>query len=449
MQHEQFARSVAEAAVGFQRDLRTGIQTISHTVSLAAVLKGDGNPTWPNFFPPRFEEFAMDFQKATHAEFVGVTNLIREDQREAYLNCSASAYQEAVAEAHMIRYGNLDLLNTNATLYTPYFTQLSSEGKFTPEETRDFYVVRNMQSPPHRTYGGAINWNLLSHNPGDIPVNSTLDARNETVMGRFQNFFALPEDEHKGLHAATNEDNPHSFAFHPVYKVPGDINSEVVSILIAATAFDFSMMNLLPDNVKGMFTVVENKCGPAPGLESQESISYRIDGNEAYFVGKGDLHDPQCDDLMVSVDLSMFENNPNVGNLPASCLCSMRIYPTTDFENDYKSATPLIFAVVVAITFVLVALVFLGYDIMVLKRNEKLISDAAKSNAIVTSFVPDHLRDRLMQQQQEEKERRKNGSLKTFLNDGNDKLNNGNNGMTSAPLADLFLETTVIFGACH
>jgi class 3 adenylate cyclase len=81
---------------------------------------------------------------------------------------------------------------------------------------------------------------------------------------------------------------------------------------------------------------------------------------------------------------------------------------------------------------------------MVLKRNERLISNAAKSNAIVTSLVPDHLRDRLIQQQQEEKLHRDGkgpGSLKTFLNDKTGKVNE----TTSPPLADLFLDTTVLF----
>ena len=81
---------------------------------------------------------------------------------------------------------------------------------------------------------------------------------------------------------------------------------------------------------------------------------------------------------------------------------------------------------------------------MVLKRNEKMIANAAKSNAIVTSVVPDHLRDRLLNSQQDSNS--KNGNLKTFLSSqhspGGGKLTNAK---PTAPLADLFLDATICF----
>ena len=72
-----------------------------------------------------------------------------------------------------------------------------------------------------------------------------------------------------------------------------------------------------------------------------------------------------------------------------------------------------------------------------------MIANAAKSNAIVSSFVPDHLRDRLIQETADQKvvnKDGKHGNLKSFLNDGKQgSLNPGK------PLADLFLETTICF----
>ena len=98
----------------------------------------------------------------------------------------------------------------------------------------------------------------------------------------------------------------------------------------------------------------------------------------------------------------------------------------------------------------MVALVFVIYDVMVLKRNEMQVSNAAETNAIVTSLLPDHLRERLISHQQQERQKKQqNGNLKSFLNDGANKdnvmdgMNDSNR--TSAPLADLFLETTIIF----
>ena len=112
------------------------------------------------------------------------------------------------------------------------------------------------------------------------------------------------------------------------------------------------------------------------------------------------------------------------------------------------------FAAIVAGTFAMIAFVYFIYDLMVTNRNEKMIASAAQASAIVTELVPSHLRDRLLQdkaveqqQQQGSKANAKNGgNLKSFLNDG--KHRGGGSETPDKPLADLFLDTTVMFGKC-
>ena len=93
----------------------------------------------------------------------------------------------------------------------------------------------------------------------------------------------------------------------------------------------------------------------------------------------------------------------------------------------------------VAFTFVLVAVVFLIYDLLVQHRNEKIVVTAARSNAIVSSMFPDAIRDRLLHQNDAQS---KQGHLKSYLMNGE---GDGTGSMSSKPLADLFLETTVLF----
>ena len=120
------------------------------------------------------------------------------------------------------------------------------------------------------------------------------------------------------------------------------------------------------------------------------------------------------------------------------------IYPSKAFEDDYKTDTPLIFAGIVAGTFVMVFFVYFIYDMMVHNRNEMMIVNAAQASAIVTEMVPSHLRDRLLKDkagEQVAKKRTKSGSnLKAFLNEASTSA-----GAPEKPLADLFLETTVVF----
>ena len=94
-----------------------------------------------------------------------------------------------------------------------------------------------------------------------------------------------------------------------------------------------------------------------------------------------------------------------------------------------------------AFTFILVAIVFYIYDILVQHRNEKIVVTAARSNAIVSSMFPDTIRDRLLQQNIASSKRR---HLTSYLLKGEDDDDEANC-LSSKPLADLFLETTILF----
>lgn len=76
-------------------------------------------------------------------------------------------------------------------------------------------------------------------------------------------------------------------------------------------------------------------------------------------------------------------------------------------------------------------LLFLVYDLSVQKLNRAVITNAARSNAIVSSIFPGNIRDRLIGSNRDTSLFTE-GALTTQAGDGK-------------PLADLFLESTVIF----
>jgi hypothetical protein len=72
---------------------------------------------------------------------------------------------------------------------------------------------------------------------------------------------------------------------------------------------------------------------------------------------------------------------------PQFCALRQSIYPTQAYRDSFAtSRTPKIFAVTVAVTFILVALVFAVYDYLVNERNKKVVENAARTNAIVTQL---------------------------------------------------------------
>ena len=78
------------------------------------------------------------------------------------------------------------------------------------------------------------------------------------------------------------------------------------------------------------------------------------------------------------------------------------------------------------------------------RRNEKIIKTAVRSTAIVTSMFPSNVRDRLYKDLDEnEKTHNQHGSLKMYLR-SSDGSNLEHTDAKTAPLADLFTDTTVL-----
>lgn len=130
-------------------------------------------------------------------------------------------------------------------------------------------------------------------------------------------------------------------------------------------------------------------------LSGDQTYTYRIDGKDAFFISNGDLHDEKYDKYLKTADLNV-NNNPNIHDLEGHCIYQMRISPTSEFEDAYRSKVPLIYACLTAITFSLLITFFYVYDFMVRMRNLKMIDTAARSSAIVTSMFPEGVRDKLL-----------------------------------------------------
>ncbi|CAB9504693.1 Receptor-type guanylate cyclase gcy [Seminavis robusta] len=437
----QFARTVADSAVNQQRDVLDGLCFLSNSISLSALQHQDsqGNLPWPFFLPPMFETTAEKYMAVSKAEHLGFNSIVSHENKDAFLDFAAVEVPNQIRESHLIKYGNTDKLN-NETKLASTIIQKTKDGWVPDVDGREWYHVRSAQAPPSRKLSAPFMWNINS-NPG---VNSSMtplvELRNETFYQPVKKFMGLTPEEHKGYHADNAVDNPHFFVYHPINKYPDDPHSEVVATLATTLSFDAAFRKLLPDNVKGMYCVIENSCG--------QTITYLIDGEEAYYKNMSDLHDPRFDDMAVYQYL-MLSDSPALQDHPAHCRYHMNIYPTKEFESDYKSNTPVIYAVVVATTFAIVALIFLVFDRMVGVRNEIMVSNAAKSNAIVSSVVPDHLRDRWMQSQEQDN----SASTSTFTSTSfstkanlSSFLNNSDVAVeVSSPLADLYLDTTVLF----
>ncbi|CAB9511106.1 Receptor-type guanylate cyclase gcy [Seminavis robusta] len=419
--YTQFARTLVDAALEQQQSLRDSMATLSNEITGHAQAN---NLTWPYVILPLFESYALNYFKHCAGEYVGVNNLVKHNESEAYINWTTAHYKDWIEQSHIIRYGNTDLLDTDPTRYNQFISKKSAEGEV-PDDVREYYSARTIQSPPMRGYGPLMNLNIASIGTNDQVIDGVIKLKYETLVTALKPFQALPPEEHQNFHTDSKADNPHSFMYHPVYKRVREPGSGVVATVTASVAWDASMRNLLPSNVRGILCVVENTC--------DQVFTYEINGKDAIYLGSGDMHNPKYDHLEVMVDLSM-HTHPNFTTTPGHCQYSMHVYPTETFEGDYTTAMPITFAVVVLASFITVALVFIIYDWFVKRRNKELSKTAARSDRLVSSLFPGDIKSKVLEQHDD-----------TDRSFSNPKKEQADHGVAHNMLAQVYPETTILF----
>jgi len=302
---------VGDAAIEQQATLREALRMFEHTIASNALAAGNGSSPWPYFIVPNYETLAKDFKRISNAEFVSVNNFLVDEQRDSYVDFITPRVEDFVQEAHMQGYGHLDFLDMNMSKYNSYIAH-KVNGSFVPDIDRPYYFARTMQSPPARAYGPTINNNLIGDQVISDGFHAVMKLHDESVYTAIKPFANLPDDEHAKMHSSPDgASNPHSFTFSPIHKHPGDTTSEIVAMFALATAWDVSMLNLLPDNVKGMICVIRNTCN--------QTVTYRIDGKDAWYLGEGDLHPTEFEDMGMFVDLNL-QTHPDARSTPGHCM---------------------------------------------------------------------------------------------------------------------------------
>ena len=204
-------------------------------------------------------------------------------------------------------------------------------------------------------------------------------------------------------------------------------------------------VGILPENSKGIVCVVKNNVGQA--------FTYRVDGEDAKFMGMGDYHEAQFRDLAIAASYSFdaSTNGYTGAELDDSAITyEITVYPSSEMKGQFASNISVLFTVVMVFIFVFTVITFVAYDRVVQQRQDIVMAVAERSGAVLASLFPKAVKDRLMAEAMI-KPAHGTSRLKNFLSgfDGeeNDKARNPGNddfAYSSKPIADLFAETTVL-----
>jgi hypothetical protein len=258
------------------------------------------------------------------------------------------------------------------------------------------------QSPPPSDYE-AINWDLRSDDLFEPAIQVILENPHESVL--------------------TKVDATRCFIIQPIHQEVG--GDHLVALVMAEFHWESAFEGLLLPNATEKFIVeIRNTC--------QQAIVFEISGSSVQYVGNGVPEQIPVTDIM-SIDLSTVTEKTKA---PQACHYSMLIYGTqlSNEKNDENKHAKMV-AITIAVAFAFLSIAFIGYSIFVRFKYEQLRLRAERSNAIVESMFPEMVRDKILQDEYERF---------TPTHDNSGEVSKKAKS-TRKPLADLFLETTVLY----
>ena len=234
-------------------------------------------------------------------------------------------------------------------------------------------------------------------------------------------------------------------------------HSKVLGMLSISVYWRDAIKKILPEGSRGLVAVFENECSP--------SFTYQIDGEAVTYLGGGDLHDREYTHLGMGswlFDLKDFaiEDQTYSGRPVNEQYCPMHvtIYPSDTMKARFVSDLPIIFTVVGILIFAFTSAIFVLYDWYVERRHRVVNRTAVQNKTIVESLFPEFVRNEVEEVVTHNDIGRKNhgnghapastSRLAAFLNDNNSDDGKPEHPLAgkSKPIADLFEDTTVMFG---
>lgn len=340
-------------------------------------------------------------------------------------------------------------------------------------------------SPPPKM-PSLINYNFL----GDATSGGTFNAiqvsgnkaivsellKTSTIDFFYKNLWTT--EEHWGFHSSSGVSGqhnrtpgtfPHSTTIAPI-RASFDPDAEMVGLVAGIAPWDLYLSRLLPEGTNGVYAVLSNSCA--------QVVTYIINGPEAIFLGKGDLHDTNYDNLKETLSFTGFGLSTAASRRAGQCDYFLALYASDEYRSEYEDKNAELFAITLAAVFLATGIVFFVFAMYVQRRQQEVMTTALKTNKIVASLFPANVRDRILKDAEEQIEHQNqklsnaNGlsgtsshgqtdphtqNLKKYLKDEKEEADRrslvgsveseevNTNIFGSAPIADLFPETTLMF----
>ena len=244
--------------------------------------------------------------------------------------------------------------------------------------------------------------------------------------------------------------------FETIYNGEGSREDlKMVGALMMLFDWRTFLLNLLSKgDIRDVDIVLRNTCSLLA-----RPVTYRVTNGEVVQVGVEDLHDPEYDELVVTSRLFQLDLDDETqgkidwvmakdieASVEGGCISEifMDIYPTQELEDSFYTNSPWVISGGIAVVFVFTGLIFFVYDVMVKRRQSKVMERIIRQDKIVLNTFPKAIRDKLYNDAANLQD--DSAKLSSMINsNSNRSLNNSNGALFSGQLAELYPSATVVF----
>lgn len=175
-------------------------------------------------------------------------------------------------------------------------------------------------------------------------------------------------------------------ATHVLSKQNKTTEFEMVSILGSWFYWREFIKEILPRGNNGIIVVFENGCN--------QTFSYQINGPDVVFLGYLDAHQSKYKYYAIQSGLiDLIKNSygaqsyTGLSLVDTSCPYTVRLYPSKTFEDQYLNSDPWYYMATTVAIFVFTTIVFISYDLLVEKRQKKILSSGKLKATTLTGVA--------------------------------------------------------------
>jgi hypothetical protein len=177
-----------------------------------------------------------------------------------------------------------------------------------------------------------------------------------------------------------DETEPFSDIFYPILSnaadsvaVPQDSDDSLFGGVFSLTFYWRDLLaEILPDGDHGLVVVIGNEC--------DQTFTYKLNGPDVEYVGPGDRHESDFDNVdkqSAILDLAALGNSGSYyTGLPqdnGTCPYFISVYPSQEMRDSYTTNNPIIYAVMAILIFIFTGAYFSIYDSMLEYRQKKVM----------------------------------------------------------------------------